>query len=61
MSKTYEPMKCNAKSILKRNIEKNRQESYSRVWQNDKLHGTLEVGTLAATAEPVNTRKGWAW
>lgn len=61
MPKTaYQIQKCNAKSILKRNMERNRQEIYTRVWQNDKLHGSLEVGQLVASAEPVNTRKEWA-
>lgn len=62
MPKTaYQIQKCNAKSILKRNMERNRQESYTRVWQNDKLHGTLEVGKLAASSDAINTRKEWAW
>lgn len=63
-TKPYNPHGCKAKDILRQNIERAKEERRTRPWRfadDQKLHGSLEVGQLVASAEPVNTRKEANW
>lgn len=54
MPKTaYQLQKCNAKAILKRNVEANKRRAAER--------RVRKAMREAPADEPVNTRKEWAW
>lgn len=54
----YTPARCNAKSIVRNNTNKAlARPGYSRCWDDQGIHGTLELGKLVAASE---YEKEWA-
>lgn len=48
----YTPVRCNAKSIVRNNTDKAlARPGYSRCWDDQGIHGTLELGKLVAFVE----------